>query len=152
MDLFRNTTGMVFPYTLPGYVDITSSTSGSDRYYYFYDWEVVAAPCVSARTMMTATIINCGVGIEAEDGSANSINIYPNPTSDNFSLSFQNNLATDVNVKIYSATGKLIWEDTQINFVDEYKNTIDMSAFSTGLYLAKVTTSEGIRIKKIIKN
>ena len=57
-----------------------------------------------------------------------------------------------MNVKIYSATGKLIWEDTQINFVDEYKNTIDMSAFSTGLYLAKVTTSEGIRIKKIIKN
>ena len=152
MDLFRNTTGMVFPYTLPGYVDITSSTSGSDRYYYFYDWEVVAAPCVSARTMMTATIINCGVGIESEEGIDDSIYIYPNPTSDNFSLLFKNSIRSDVNIKIYSATGKLIWEDTQINFVGEYKNTIDMSAFSTGLYLAKVTTSEGIRIKKIIKN
>lgn len=152
MDLFRNTTGMVFPYTLPGYVDITSATSGSDRYYYFYDWEVVAQPCVSARTMMTATIINCGVGVESEDGIDNSISIYPNPTSDNFSLSFKNSIRSDVNIKIYTCTGKLIWEDTQINFVDEYKNTIDMSAFSTGLYVAKVTTSEGIRIKKIIKN
>ena len=152
MDLYRNTTGMVFPYTLPGYVDITSSTSGSDRYYYFYDWEVAGPTCVSARTMMTATIINCGVGIEAEDGSANSINIYPNPTSDNFSLLFKNSIRSDVNIKIYTCTGKLIWEDTQINFVGEYKNTIDMSAFYTGLYLAKVTTSEGIRIKKIIKN
>ena len=44
MDLFRNNTGVPYPYTLPGLVTITGSSAGnsSNFYYYFYNWEVVS--------------------------------------------------------------------------------------------------------------
>jgi Zn-dependent metalloprotease len=47
MNLYRNSDGAVFPYTLPGLVDITGS-SAVGRYYYYYDWDV-SAYCSSDR-------------------------------------------------------------------------------------------------------
>jgi PKD repeat protein len=38
--LYRNNTGVSFPYKLEDLVSITSSTAGSAYYYFFYDWEV----------------------------------------------------------------------------------------------------------------
>ncbi len=48
--LFRNTAGANYPYTIPGYLSITSSSdslAASNAYYYFYDWEVREPRCVS---------------------------------------------------------------------------------------------------------
>lgn len=49
MDLFRNTDGFSYPYTLPGLLSITGEVGfggggpgGGPAYYYFYDWEVVS--------------------------------------------------------------------------------------------------------------
>jgi hypothetical protein len=48
LDLFRNTTGAVFPYTTPGNrVSITGSSEGGGFYFFFYDWEVQDIPCQS---------------------------------------------------------------------------------------------------------
>ncbi len=60
-DLYRNTAGAVFPYTLPGVISITgtdaAANGGSDSYYYyFYDWEVATAGCPGLRTAVTGTI------------------------------------------------------------------------------------------------
>jgi len=46
VDLYRNKTGGVFPYILPGILSITTNSFGTNRYYYFYDWEIVyTGPC-----------------------------------------------------------------------------------------------------------
>ncbi len=44
MDLFRNNTGVPYPFNLPGQVSITGSSAGNSTnfYYYFYNWEVVS--------------------------------------------------------------------------------------------------------------
>jgi PKD repeat protein len=50
-NLYRNTTGAVYPYTAPGLLSITSSNSTQNPaifYYYLYDWEVQEIPCTSA--------------------------------------------------------------------------------------------------------
>ncbi len=47
MDLFRNNNGAVYPYEVPGVVSITGTSAGAAFYYYFYDWELQALPCVS---------------------------------------------------------------------------------------------------------
>lgn len=54
MNLYRNSDGAVFPYSLAGLVDITGS-SAVGRYYFYYDW-VVSAYCTSARVPVTVTI------------------------------------------------------------------------------------------------
>jgi len=50
MNLYRNNTGTVFPYEIPGLISITGSSAGAAYFYYFYDWEVVKDPCISPRT------------------------------------------------------------------------------------------------------
>jgi len=57
--LYRNTTGITYPYTLAGVTSITRSSAAS-RYYYFYNWEVKEASCTSSRTPVTATINTAG--------------------------------------------------------------------------------------------
>ncbi len=59
VDLFRNNSGAMFPYTLAGLVSITGTNAGAPGYYYyFYDWELQEPPCVSARTPVTVDVAN----------------------------------------------------------------------------------------------
>lgn len=55
MNLYRNNAGAVFPYSLPGMLDITGSSAGGAYYYYFYNWSV-SSSCISSRTPVTVNI------------------------------------------------------------------------------------------------
>lgn len=57
-DLFRNNSGVTYPYTLTGYISVTNSSAGANYYYYFYDWEIQPPACVSVMTPVTAYINN----------------------------------------------------------------------------------------------
>jgi hypothetical protein len=53
----RNSTGAVYPYTLPGEVSITGNTFDPNYYYFFYNWEVGAGTgCESDRTEVLAVV------------------------------------------------------------------------------------------------
>jgi PKD repeat protein len=57
-DMYRNRAGAAYPYTAPGYMSITSSSSTSapnDFYYYLYDIEVRDPACVSAQDTVTVS-------------------------------------------------------------------------------------------------
>lgn len=56
--LFRNASGVTYPYSLNGVASITGSSAGSSFYYYFYDWEIEynISNCVSPSTTATAFI------------------------------------------------------------------------------------------------
>lgn len=57
VNLYRNQTGTIFPYTINGLVTLTGTDAGSSYYYYFYNWEVQEAPCVSARVPVVANVL-----------------------------------------------------------------------------------------------
>ncbi|MGL5892898.1 MAG: PKD domain-containing protein, partial [Bacteroidia bacterium] len=42
VQLWRNNTGVNYPYTLPGILSITGSTAGNGFYYFFYDWKIAS--------------------------------------------------------------------------------------------------------------
>ncbi len=52
----RNTSGAVYPYTVPGVLSITGNTFDQVYYYYFYDWSI-SSGCESPRTMVTGTVL-----------------------------------------------------------------------------------------------
>ncbi|MBL0044051.1 MAG: hypothetical protein IPP33_06490 [Flavobacteriales bacterium] len=59
-DLWYNNAGNTYPYSLGTLGSITGASDGTTNYYYLYDW-VVSTPtvnAVSARTQVTATIVN----------------------------------------------------------------------------------------------
>ncbi len=68
VDLFRINDGSpTYPYTLPGIVSLTgSNVSGTplDYYYFFFDWEIREADCISPRVPVTA-YVDTTVGIVA---------------------------------------------------------------------------------------
>ena len=58
--LYRNASGISFPYYIGGAVTITASDVGTEYYYFFYDWEIVvsgdSSGCRSAvRAVITPT-------------------------------------------------------------------------------------------------
>jgi Zn-dependent metalloprotease len=57
VNLFRNNSGAVFPYAIGSLVSITGTNAGAAGYYYFfYDWELQAPPCLSPRTPVTVSV------------------------------------------------------------------------------------------------
>jgi hypothetical protein len=60
ISLFRNSSGVTYPYTIPGVVSITNSAAGSTFYYFFYNWRVTTGSttyCPSAtRTPVLAKV------------------------------------------------------------------------------------------------
>jgi len=56
-NLYRNNTGPSYPYSIPGLMQIKSSTAGVDYYYYLYDIEVETTErCESDRVAVTGTV------------------------------------------------------------------------------------------------
>ena len=55
--LFRNSSGVSYPYSIPGVMQITGSSGGSDYYYYLYDIEVESTSgCESERIAVTSFV------------------------------------------------------------------------------------------------
>ncbi len=73
-DLYRNNSGVSFPYTIPGLLKLTGTNAGTAFYYYFYDWEIQGPPCVSPRVAVNANILSAPVAsftssVIANDGN-----------------------------------------------------------------------------------
>ncbi|MAW20972.1 MAG: hypothetical protein CMD16_01080 [Flavobacteriales bacterium] len=57
-DMFRTSSGAVFPYNINNIVSITGTNAPAGYYYFFYDWEVKKESCVSNVAEVIATIEN----------------------------------------------------------------------------------------------
>ena len=75
------------------------------------------------------------------------VSIFPNPVSDNFQISIQNQ-GTVKNVKIFDISGRLVKEINPI----ESKEVYNMSNIDSGTYFLVLETNKGRFRKKIIKN
>lgn len=56
VSMFRNSSGVAMPYTLPGTVSIYNTSAGTTYYYFFYDWQVLTG-CASGRIPVDAVVI-----------------------------------------------------------------------------------------------
>ena len=70
--------------------------------------------------------------------------MYPNPTSTTIQVSLQNVNDTLEKISIYDVMGKLI----QTVNTDVNSQTIDVSAFTKGVYMVEITTENGLKTTK----
>lgn len=86
-ELYRNNSGAVYPYTLPGILSITGTNAPAGFYYFFYAWEIEMPTCVSEKAMATVIVKPLPTPIVSGDGEPCPVNTMsyavqsPNPNS-----------------------------------------------------------------------
>ena len=80
----------------------------------------------------------------------NNLNVYPNPSSGKFSVSFISEKLQSLEVSISDVMGKIIYKEVRESFVGEYIKTIEINDHSKGLYFLEIKNDMGVINKKII--
>ena len=78
------------------------------------------------------------------------LNVYPNPTNIHFLIELSNiGTPTELNIELLTADGKSVWTKTIATTEDHFKEIINVTDFTSGLYLVKVKSEQQTFIKKI---
>ncbi len=142
VDLYRNNEGVAYPYTISGVVSITRSSAnqagGLNHYYYFYDWEVGEADCISARHEIAAST---GVCTGIDEIAAAMVDVYPNPNNGQFMISWgELNVQT---IDVLNVQGQMI------NSISSTGNSVETS-LPAGVYMVRLNLDNSSIIKKVI--
>lgn len=85
--------------------------------------------------------------------SLNYVNIFPNPVEDMLNIDFFLNKESNVNVKVYDITGKLVASnDLSLLSVGKHQIKFDSSNWTSGMYFTVVSTDNGVITNKVIKH
>ena len=76
--------------------------------------------------------------------------IYPNPNFGKFTLQFFNSNSENIVISIYNNLNSLILKERVFNFYGLYSKTFDLSNFSKGMYVIKVSLKNEDVFKKMI--
>jgi len=151
--LKRSTSGITYPYTVPGYISMTNgwtgTTTSASAYYYFYDWQIgsPSSVCVSERVPVTATITAVTGITEAE--AAGLAYVYPNPATDNLTISLNKSITGKVQVSIVDLAGRTVAAQ---QFNANEKLEMNVAGLAKGTYMVKVITENAQSVQRIIKN
>jgi len=126
---------------------------GTDTVTYWVCDNGTPALCDTAIVIVTVTP-QVGIG---EGAILNSLNIYPNPNTGVFTITFDIKIKQHINLKIFNIEGKVIYEEDLNEFTGLYSKEIDLSAaqagmssYAKGIYNLQLIYNEGRINKKII--
>jgi len=74
-NLYRTNGNATYPYNLSGLISITGSNAGiAGYYYYFYNWQVTGASCITNRTVVPVTVALLNESVFSFTNSNNTYN------------------------------------------------------------------------------
>ena len=153
VDLFRNDGGTSYPYDLPGKLSIkesSASTNPTGFYYFFYNWRVKSADCISLRSEVKVKVdTTCTVvGLDDVQLAEDQLKIYPNPVKESLNLEFLSQAKID-RLQLFNISGKMVYE-RQGTLNRDGIHTIDVSNLSSGVYFLTVRNQNEYFTKKVI--
>ncbi len=94
----------------------------------------------------------CGLAVPSTDNRNPAIELYPNPTTGMLTVEFQNPVSGWYTIEIVDITGKvIISEKTRIN-TSLKKTVFDLTKYSEGLYMVKITGEKFSHCKRLMIN
>ena len=127
--LFRNNSGVQYPYPIGDVGEITTSVIGNGTYFYFYDWKVrkPELDCVSERVPVTIEVTDAD-----EAFSQAGFSIFPNPASDNL---FVKMVSSAEHLSLLDGQGRLIFEKATTGNTTE---SLKINELASGMYVLRV--------------
>lgn len=146
--LQRSSSGVVYPYTLPGLVSITGCSEGPGLYYYFYDWEVAEEGyvCVSERSPATLTVYS---DVSIEEQKAGAVSVYPNPASGMLNIKTDDGFGNAL-LRMIDVSGKVVLMQQQVYTTAGGTVSVDISALAPGMYTLQVIQGESRINRRVI--
>ncbi len=84
--------------------------------------------------------------------SLNTVHVYPNPTSGNINVSFENTNTSDVSIRVSDATNGRIYKNYKLNKSNQlFSEKIDIQSLPMGPCIIEIKQGPYITIKKIMK-
>ncbi len=80
--------------------------------------------------------------------NAKGFDVYPNPASDFFMISVEENSTGNMNITVIDNLGKIVYHQSGIAMGKHFN--IDVTSLDSGLYFVKIETGENIMLKKIV--
>ena len=143
-NIYRSTDGISYELigTVAGDVYEYFDAPGAGTYYYQVT-AVYASGCESEPAVSginpEENFVMVGVTGVGEDND--NVNLFPNPTKGNVTIQ-----AKDMNrITVVSVLGQVVF-DTELD-QDEY--VLNMAQFTTGMYMVRIYTNEGVTVKRV---
>lgn len=150
-----NGTGWVDVVTLPAsqnsFVDV-NCPSGSIEYTIE---ALFTTTCNSTRGAINTTRSNIKspssfiVGLKGNTAITNNVNLFPNPSQDNFTVSLANKAKETVNIEVVNALGQVVYTTT-INESSK-SATIAAANWNNGVYFVRINSTELHSVIKFVK-
>ena len=87
------------------------------------------------------------VSVDASKELFNEINLYPNPTNDLITISFNSENIINTELQVIDLLGKNLFNQSLTNS----KTTISLKDYPQGIYLIRIINNRGIKTYKIVK-
>ena len=109
---------------------------------------------------LVQTVALLSVGVDTPHASAVALNIAPNPSNGELTLTLNQNLLLEQiqSLALYDANGKIVWQQNKHNYnpANATSNTeqlisIDISHLPQGLYMLQLLTNKGTYSSKVIR-
>jgi ASPIC and UnbV/Secretion system C-terminal sorting domain/Ig-like domain CHU_C associated len=152
--LRRSDSGVVYPYTIPGVVNIKNSTAPTQpeiRYYYFYNWEVdfYGIACLSDRVAAVATVDPDLVGTK-NLAEHELLSVSPNPATDAVWVKTSAFAGGHVAVKLLDVRGQILRQQSQ-KLPENGAFQIETAQLPAGIYLLEISNGEKFARGKFVK-
>lgn len=144
----------ITPATGWAFANGTSATSASPQVTFTvagsYTVSLTATNAGGSNTKTTSSCVVVSAGSGLEDlNFASGISLYPNPTTGLTTISIGNiNEYSNLRVNVYNAIGELVYSMQPTNS----ETTVDLSAFSKGIYFVEIRSNEAVATKRVVLN
>lgn len=135
-------------YFIDDIVDITgASIGGSERYYYFFDWQVSVAPvsCETDRVPVEVSIL-----VSTNDlNNSNEIRLFPNPSSGEVNLRLDFEQPTELDLHLMDLSGKVVYAENMGTINGLVSHNLDFKHLAKGIYIVQLVTPNDTYFGKI---
>ena len=108
---------------------------------------IVTNECGSDTTTGTCTVTT--VGME-EDALNQSLSIYPNPTSGNFTVTFTASSSMNVELTVLDLQGQVIYNNALGSVSGDVKEAINLNDIAAGMYFVELKVNDSKITRKLI--